>query len=57
MELPGLPEQQPLITYGHVSLFNDSLEVASATNQGGKAMLLQTAGVCMVNIDMWVMHA
>ena len=42
--------------YGNVTLFSDSLELASATYEGGKAMLLQVAGVCMVNIYMWVMH-
>ena len=56
LDLPGLPEGQPLITYGNVSLFSDSLELAFATYQGGKAMLLQVAGVCMVNIYVWVMH-
>ena len=49
LDLPDLPEGQPLITYGNVSLFSDSLELASATYQGGKAMLLQVAGVCIVN--------
>ena len=56
LDLPGLSEGQPLITYGNLSLFSDSLELASATYQGGKAILLQVAGVCMVNIYMWVMH-
>ena len=49
LDLPDLSERQPLITYGNVSLFSDSLELASATYQGGKAMLLQVADVCIVN--------
>ena len=40
LDLPDLPAGQPLITYGNVSLFSDSLELACATYQGGKAMLL-----------------
>ena len=56
LDLPGLPDGQPLVTYGNVSLFSDSLELASATYQRGKAMLLQVAGVCMVIIYIWVMH-
>ena len=56
LDLPGLPAGQPLITYGNVSLFSDRLELASVMYQGGKAMLLQVAGVCMVNIYMWVMR-
>ena len=47
LDLPGLLEGQPLITYNTVSLFSDSLELASATYQGGKAVLLQVAGVCV----------
>lgn len=56
LDLPSLPEEQPLSTYGNVSLFSNSLELASAMYQGGKAMLLQVAGMRVVNIYVWVMH-
>ena len=49
LDFPDLPEGQPLITYGNVSSFSVSLELVSATYQGGKAVLLQVAGVCIVN--------